>query len=57
MAIPLPKKQESEWYAGTNPRFEVAAGSHGWLNWTMFVGELHRRSQPNHVAIDVYLVE
>lgn len=51
------EKQESEWYARTNPRFEVAAGPHGWMNRTMFVGELHRPSQPNHVTIDVYSVE
>lgn len=50
-------KQESEWYARTNPRFEVADGSHGWLNRTLFVGDLHRPSRPNHVTIDVYSVE
>jgi hypothetical protein len=50
-------KKESEWYARTNPRFEVADGPHDWLNRTLFVGDLHRPTRPNHVTIDVYSVE
>lgn len=50
-------KKESEWYARTDPRFEVVEGPHDWLNRTLFVGDLHRPSRPNHVVIDVYSVE
>lgn len=51
----------SEWYAKTNPRFEVEDGPHSWLNRTMFVGELRQIGAPDyvpdHVTIDVYAVE
>ncbi|KAJ6111393.1 hypothetical protein N7523_007454 [Penicillium sp. IBT 18751x] len=51
------ERVESEWYAKTNPRFEVQDGPHGWLNRTLFVGELQKPDRPNHVTIDVYSVE
>ncbi|KAH7067272.1 hypothetical protein BKA63DRAFT_115066 [Paraphoma chrysanthemicola] len=42
------------WYTKTFPRFEVAAGPHGWLNSTCFVGDLLPPTVPNHVKIEVY---
>ncbi|KAJ5999512.1 hypothetical protein N7451_007322 [Penicillium sp. IBT 35674x] len=51
------KVAEDQWYAKTNPRFEVQGGPHDWLNRTVFVGELRKPSIPNHVDIDVYSVE
>jgi hypothetical protein len=51
------KVAEDQWYAKTNPRFEVQDGPHGWLNRTVFVGELRKPDTPNHVVIDVYSVE
>lgn len=48
---------EDQWYAKTNPRFEVRSGPYDWLNRTVFVGELRKPSIPNHVDIDVYSVE
>ncbi|KAJ5726937.1 hypothetical protein N7493_005964 [Penicillium malachiteum] len=48
---------EENWYAKTNPRFEVQDGAHGWLNRTLFVGELRKPHIPNHVTIDVWSVE
>ncbi|KAJ5931084.1 hypothetical protein N7466_006577 [Penicillium verhagenii] len=51
------KIPEDQWYAKTSPRFEVQEGVHGWLNRTVFVGELRKPSIPNHVVIDVYSVE
>ena len=48
---------EEGWYAKTNPRFEVQDGVHGWLNRTVFVGELRKPTIPHHVTIDVYSVE
>ncbi|KAJ5633379.1 hypothetical protein N7490_009718 [Penicillium lividum] len=51
------KVPETGWYAKTNPRFEVQEGAHGWLNRTVFVGELRKPDIQNHVVIDVYSVE
>lgn len=51
------EKVESSWYAKTNPRFEVQDGPHGWLNRTVFIGDLRKPSAPNQVTIDVYAVE
>ncbi|KAJ5691846.1 hypothetical protein N7462_001269 [Penicillium macrosclerotiorum] len=55
--VDVTEMKQSEWYARTNPRFEVEDGPHGWLNRTLFVGDLHRPTMPNHVTIDVYAVE
>ena len=51
------KVEETKWYAKTNPRFEVEDGPHGWLNRTVFIGDLRKPDIPNHVTIDVYAVE
>ena len=49
-------REETEWYARTNPRFEVQNGPHDWLNRTVFIGDLHRPQVLSHVTIDVYEV-
>lgn len=51
------KREETKWYAKTNPRFEVEDGPHGWLNRTVFIGNLLRPERLGHVTIDVYAVE
>lgn len=50
------RRDETEWYARTNPRFEVQHGVHDWLNRTVFVGDLHRPQNLSQVTIDVYEV-
>ena len=51
------KVEEESWYAKTNPRFEVQDGPHGWLNRTVFIGDLRKPRVPDRVTIDVYAVE
>jgi len=42
------------WYTETFARFEVAAGSHEWLNRTCFVGNLLPPTEPNKVRVEIY---
>jgi hypothetical protein len=44
-----------QYYFGTTPRFDVAAGPHAWLSSRVFVGRGVRT--PDRVMIDYYVVE
>ena len=46
----------ADWYTKTVPKFEVAEGRYGWLNRSVFLGDLLPPQQPGHVKIEVYEV-
>ncbi|KAH7357400.1 hypothetical protein BKA66DRAFT_445776 [Pyrenochaeta sp. MPI-SDFR-AT-0127] len=46
--------QSQGWYTKTFPRFELAPGTHDWLNNSCFVGDLLPPKVMGHVKIDVY---
>lgn len=44
------------WYCRTTPVFEVADGEYGWLNRSVFVGDMRPRTTAGEVVIDVHRV-